>query len=300
MADHVHRNTHPVVTLSDQTRADAVCTIFETLNRTGVKLSVFELLTARFWPKNVNLRELWKDAQERYPTLTNFEIDPYYVIQIIALIARPTPSCKRGDVLDLKEADIQTWWAPAVAGLDEALRLLREDCGVIVPRWLPYFTILIPLGAVLAKVPMPPGPEAAVARGKLLRWFWCSIFGQVYENAPNSQAAKDLGELGTWLSNGPQPASVAGFRFDPRILMDTTVRQRALYRGAICLVLRGGARDFHSAQPISGDLVETSSIDDHHIFPDSYLRYLLTLLIGAAIAVPAISMANSPGSTRAM
>ena len=40
----------PVVTLSDATEADALCTIFETLNRTGVKLSVFELLTARFWP----------------------------------------------------------------------------------------------------------------------------------------------------------------------------------------------------------------------------------------------------------
>jgi hypothetical protein len=33
----------PVVTLSDKTEPDALCTIFETLNRTGVKLSVFEL-----------------------------------------------------------------------------------------------------------------------------------------------------------------------------------------------------------------------------------------------------------------
>lgn len=41
----------PVVTLSDSTDAEAVCTIFETLNRTGVRLSPFELLTARFWPK---------------------------------------------------------------------------------------------------------------------------------------------------------------------------------------------------------------------------------------------------------
>ena len=50
----------PVVTLSEKTEADALCTIFETLNRTGVKLSVFELLTARFWPRNVKLRELWR------------------------------------------------------------------------------------------------------------------------------------------------------------------------------------------------------------------------------------------------
>jgi uncharacterized protein with ParB-like and HNH nuclease domain len=48
----------PVVTLSDKTEPDALCTIFETLNRTGVKLSVFELLAARFWPQNINLRAL--------------------------------------------------------------------------------------------------------------------------------------------------------------------------------------------------------------------------------------------------
>src|SRR5262249_25075746 len=59
----------PVVTLSDKTEPDALCTIFETLNRTGVKLSVFELLTARFWPQNINLRELWDNAREQHPII---------------------------------------------------------------------------------------------------------------------------------------------------------------------------------------------------------------------------------------
>src|SRR5262249_55364022 len=72
----------PVVTLSDGTAPDAVCTIFETLNRTGVKLSPFELLTARFWPHKINLRQLWEQAQQDYPIVADFEIDPYYVLQI--------------------------------------------------------------------------------------------------------------------------------------------------------------------------------------------------------------------------
>jgi len=262
----------PVVTLSDQTGADAVCTIFETLNRTGVKLSVFELLTARFWPKNVNLRQLWQQGQDQHPNVADFEIDPYYVLQAISLAARAAPSCKRSDVLNLETADIETWWDSAVTGLNQALTILREDCGVIVTRWLPYSTILIPLGALLAKRPMPAGPSAAVVRAKIVKWFWCSVFGQTYENAPNSQAAKDVGELITWIEGGAVPTSVSTFKFDPRILMDTTPRQRALYRGVIFLVLRGGARDFHSGQPISGDLIIEHYIDDHHIFPDNYLK----------------------------
>ena len=84
----------PVVTLSNTTQPDALCTIFETLNRTGVKLSVFELLTARFWPQNINLRGLLDDAQSKYPIIKDFEVDPYYILQAIALASRKNPSCK--------------------------------------------------------------------------------------------------------------------------------------------------------------------------------------------------------------
>src|SRR6266511_2431470 len=97
----------PVVTLSDATNAEAVCTIFETLNRKGVKLSPFELLTARFWPKNVNLRRLWEKAQEDHPIIADFLIDPYYVLQSVSLAARSTPSCKRSDVLNLEARAIE-------------------------------------------------------------------------------------------------------------------------------------------------------------------------------------------------
>jgi hypothetical protein len=131
---------------------------------------------------------------------------------------------------------------------------------------------VIPLAAVLAIHPMPSGPDAAVIRSKLVQWFWCSVFGQAYENAPNSQAAKDVSELIAWIDGGVLPDTVATFKFDPRILVDTTPRQRALYRGTVCLILRKGARDFHTGQPISGDLIAKNFIDDHHIFPDSYLK----------------------------
>ncbi len=262
----------PVVTLSDETPAEAVCTIFETLNRTGVKLSVFELLTARFWSQKINLRALWDQAKADYPALDDFEVDPYYVLQSIALIARPSPSCKRSEVLRLSAEDINQWWGTVADGLGRALQLLREDCGVFVPKWLPYSTILIPLAAILAKQPTTIGPSAAIMRQKILRWYWCSTFSQAYENAPNSQAAKDYSEVIRWLDGGEEPEVVRGFRFDPRQLRDTTVRQRGLYRGVIGLVLRKRARDFHTDQPISGDLILEEHIDDHHIFPKGYLR----------------------------
>jgi hypothetical protein len=264
----------PVVTLSSETEPAALCTIFETLNRTGVKLGVFELLTARFWPQNINLRALWEKAREDYPILEDFEVDPYYVLQAVSLACRKAPSCKRSDVLNLVSGDIEKWWEPIISGLATGLDILREDCKVVLPKWLPYQTMLAPLAAVLAKGGEPKTATAGAQRENLKRWFWCAVFGQAYEKAPNSQSAKDVTEILGWFGGGDTPESVSAARFDPKSLRDVTPRQRALYRGTMCLILCSGtgARDFHTQAVITGKLMAEEGIDDHHVFPSNYLE----------------------------
>ena len=262
----------PVVTLSDETEPDALCTIFETLNRTGVKLSVYELLTARFWPQKINLRTLWDKARVDYPLIGAFEVDPYYVLQSISLACRKAPSAKRSDVLNLTAAEIAGWWDRVVLGLATGLEILRDDCKVMLPKWLPYNTMLAPLAAVLARAGSPKTAEAGAQREKLKRWFWCAVLGQAYESAPNSRSAKDVTEILPWLGGGEEPETVSAFRFDPRALRDVTPRQRSIYRGTICLILGGGSRDFHTQAVITGKLMIEEDIDDHHVFPAAYLE----------------------------
>ena len=263
----------PVVTLSEKTEPDALCTIFETLNRTGVKLSVFELLTARFWPQSINLRALWDKALADHPVIGDFEVDPYYVLQGISLGSRKAPSCKRGDVLNLTPTDITEWWGKVVLGLATGLEILRDDCKVMLPKWVPYQTMLPPLAAVLARSGSPKTAEAGAQREKLKRWFWCAVFAQAYESSPNTKSAKDVAELTAWLAGGEAPESVGSFRFDPRTLRDVTPRQRSIYRGVINLILGGGARDFHTQAVITGKLMVDEGIDDHHVFPASFLQH---------------------------
>lgn len=263
----------PVVTLSDSTEPDALCTIFETLNRTGVKLSVFELLTARFWPENINLRKLWDEAIAKWPIIAEYQLDPYYALQAISLACRKTPSCKRNDVLNLSASDINDWWLKVIGGFVTGLKILRDDCRVVSAKWLPYQTLLTPLAAVLAGIESKT-PEFGARREQLKRWFWCAVFGQTYEKAPNSQSAKDVAEINSWFNGGIEPDAIKSFKFDPNTLRDVTPRQRAIYRGTICLVLgcAGGARDFHTQSVITGNLIEQEGIDDHHIFPAAYLE----------------------------
>lgn len=264
--------TFPVVTLSDATNADAVCTIFETLNRTGVKLTVFELLTARFWPKGLNLRALWEQARHAHPILEAFEVDPYYVLQAIALTSsKGAPSCKRKDVLELSVEAVTEWWERAVAGLARGLIILRNECGVLLPKWVPYYTMLVPLAAIIAKRGEQQGPQATADREMLKRWYWCAVFGQAFETAPNTRSAKDMAEVVRWLEGGEAPDTISAFRFDPNSLRDATPNQRGVYRGVIDLILSQGPRDLHTSDAITTALVEREAIDDHHIFPAAYL-----------------------------
>jgi len=267
----------PVVTLSKETQPDALCTIFETLNRTGVKLNVFELLTARFWPQNIRLRTLWDKACSDFPALVDFDVDPYYLLQAIALVSRDTPSCKRKDVLDLEPSAINDWWERVAGGMALGLEILQDDCHVTMPKWLPYQTMLAPLAAILAFTDQSTGADVGIVRSRLRKWIWCSIFTQSYEASPNTQAIKDVTELKSWLKGGPVPETIKSFKFDSQVLREVTPKQRALYRGTMCLVLGSGsgARDFHSGKLITRTLIETEHIDDHHIFPDNYLKSVL-------------------------
>ena len=71
--------------LPEATPLEAVCTIFETLNRTGRPLSPFELISALAFAGGHSLYDLWNGALEQHPIRGDFGVKPYYLLQCIAL-----------------------------------------------------------------------------------------------------------------------------------------------------------------------------------------------------------------------
>jgi hypothetical protein len=261
----------PVVTLAETTGIEAVCRMFEKLNGTGVKLGPYELLTACFWPQALSLRQLWFKARSDYPIIAEFAVDPYYILQIIALLTSSPPLCTLRYVLTLQASTIEDWWDRAVEGVARGLEILRDDRGVLTPGWLPYKPIVMPFAAIFVKMARPGSPTTGAIRQKLVRWFWCAVFGQTYDQGSNGQAAEDVLDLLAWCAGGEPPASVSGFRFDPRVRRDVTTRRSALYRGTMWLILSRGRRDLRSGAKLTGHLITKDRIDGHHIFPRAYL-----------------------------
>jgi hypothetical protein len=126
----------PVIELPADTDLEAVCQIFETLNKTGVRLTVFDLLTARFWPLGIDLRHMWEHALSTYPLLggEEFGVDPVTVLQAVSL--RRAGVCRRSDLLLLTDAGFVDEWNRALEAGSAALAFLRGECGVLSRQWL--------------------------------------------------------------------------------------------------------------------------------------------------------------------
>jgi hypothetical protein len=260
----------PVVELASSTSLEAVCSIFETLNRTGVKLSVFDLLAARFYAKGLDLRRKWEKTTVETPIIEAFEIDRYYLLQSIALRARG--SVKRSDVLHLSIKDVEEHWDSVVDGYRAALEMLRDECGVRSGKWLPYGYLLVPMAALWNEAIEIGGPASALNRERFKCWFWCSGISAAYDRAANTQAARDFAELRRWAHGGEPPTTVAEFRFEPARLREITPKQQSVYKALMALIISCSARDFHHGQALTSSSIAAQRVDDHHIFPRAYLN----------------------------
>ncbi|MFE5394792.1 DUF262 domain-containing protein [Streptomyces sp. NPDC056568] len=262
----------PVLTLPETTPIEAVCTIFETLNRTGKPLGPFELLTARYYPQGVNLRDLWLEAQGNYKALLDFKVDPYSVLQAVCL--RAHGSAQRSDVLKkLTAGDISSHWSSAVKGIAGVIDMLQSDCGLVAPKWLPYGMLLIPMGAIWGDIQKLEPIDRAPAYERLQRFFWCSVFTTNYDQGANSQAGADYARLKEWVvaGEGNAPEAVSELPLSASTLRSASVRRKALYCGLMCLLATTRAEDFHTGQAMTPYRVGEVQIDSHHIFPKAYL-----------------------------
>jgi hypothetical protein len=260
----------PVTTLPTRLPLEAVCTVFETLNRTGVPLSTFELICARAFADGESLLHKWREARDAHPILTDFDVDPYYLLQVIAL--RRGASCKRGPVLNLPAAVITEEWDRATADFAAVLRMLRDDCGVLVHKWLPYNPMLIPLATAWRVIAATKGPAVASQRVKAQRWFWCTAFTGEYESSSVSLSERDAPALSAWLAGGDEPSVVRDFVFDPERWRHITPRQQGAYRATMALLNQFGARDFHTGMRLTPETIAENAVDDHHIFPRGYFK----------------------------
>ncbi|MDO5624265.1 MAG: DUF262 domain-containing protein [Pseudomonadota bacterium] len=268
----------PAIELTQDTPREAVCQVFEKVNTGGVTLTVFELVTATFAAHEFNLRQDWDARQTRLFARHGVlrVLDGTGFLTAVTLLASfrrhlqnaAAPiSCKRADVLRLELSDFKALQASVEAGFRKAAELLAEE-KIFDSKGVPYATQLIPLAAICAQLASRADEHGV--KQKLLRWYWCGVFGELYGGANETRFGMDLPGVVRWVEGGQEPRTVRDASFAPRRLLSLQSRQAAAYKGLAALLMKHGSEDFISGTPIDLNTYFNNAIDIHHIFPRAW------------------------------
>lgn len=280
-ADHIFTYLHNLVNYSILTltlgnqyndRPEDVAALFEKLNRTGIKLSVYDLLVARLY-KFINLREKWEKVFNEKPNVKQFANHinntdvPFSFIQALALANNK--SIKTKEIIKLDQTVINEPSLDKTADIFE--NKVLKGCfsmhyGVAdYQKWVPYKLLATMLTAFFLKYDYPNV-------NKLDIWYWSSVFSERYSSSTETFMMRDFKDVCEWIEDTSRvPEFVQNFRIELQSsaynFKDVKKPNSSKYIGVFNLLFRNEAKDFYRDAPIS-----FNQLEDHHIFPKNFLR----------------------------
>jgi hypothetical protein len=263
----------PVVLLDNDLPPAAVARIFERINRTGLRLSTFDLLVARVYDQDWNLRLKWNTARREIEPIAHWlGEDGLPVVQAISL--HLDSDVRQPAMLALRNSDIRAEWDNAVDNTARAIEKLR-DIGVPSPNWMPYRGLLLPLAELAAR----NGPSALQNdHGRLATWFWGRSFALNYDVGSSTRIVSDAKLLTATEGDFAHDE----FMVDRQVLLNSTRKQQgALWSAFLSLLSSCSARDL-----VTGEVLEDPADDavPVSLFPrtgsgDMHLRVLGLVLL---------------------
>lgn len=265
----------PVIELLRDTPKEAVCEVFENVNKGGVPLTVFELLTATYAADDFRLRPDWEVRSERLSKHdVLYGLGDTEFLQACTLLATYRRSqrgegavgVKRRDMLRLSLAEYRECALAIEKGFVACARLLLRE-RIFLAHNVPYASQLVPMAAIFAI--LDEGEEDG-ARQKLARWYWCGVFGELYGSAAEARFALDVQQVPAWIRGGPEPRTIQDANFAPTRLITLQTRQSAAYKGLMARLMRVGALDLRTGDPIALTTHMEDDVDIHHVFPAAW------------------------------
>lgn len=271
----------PYIALPESMELFQVTDIFENINTKGKLLSVFDLLIARLYKYNIELKKIWDATLKDYPNISRYSKTiskiPIYILQAMSLLYEKTGSAKRADILDIysnvyenSERDFEEDWADVADYMNKAIEKLenmRDGFGVKDEKELP-FAPMIPVLTALLKV-IDEKDKKAECYKKLNRWYWSAIFTNAYSSAADSQMTQDFREIKKWFdSDNSIPKTIVQMKREiPNLYFrDIQSKSNAKYKGVMSLIALEGAKDFDTSQTLEN----ARGNDKDHIFPKSF------------------------------
>ena len=279
------------IELDQQIEVAKVCDIFTQINSKGVRLDIFDLLNAMLRPKNIFLKQMWRDAEEQLQ-FTDTKKMKTYILQVMSVleqaycsskylyylvpeskktIRKPDGSTEQIVLIENVE-EFNERWNQSVKALKKAIDSLKNprDFGAIKSSFVPYPSIIPAFAAIKEFVAETKPSNTLDVNQKIRKWYWSSIFTNRYSSSVESTTAKDFMSLKRWFKDDIEiPEMIGEFinSFKHIDLKNDNPKGSAIYNAIFNLLVINEARDWSNFE-----LPEYSELDDHHIVPYSVFK----------------------------
>lgn len=254
---------------------DKIAIVFERINRKGIPLDTFQLLTAWTWSEEFELKlEFEELAAELEPFgFSDIGEDTDLLLRCAAAVIQGRESAE--SLLNVSGATVREALPLVKKGLRSAIDFLKENMNVKKLDNLPYPTSLIPLAAFFAG---PEEEQFALTENQtktLKEWFWRSAFAHRYSSGTKRNLEADIRESKKLRSEGRSnlgsfESSVSTILFSQRRFLTSSVDTKIF----VLLLANSSPRSLVNGTAVSIGQVLTAGnrSEFHHIFPQAFLK----------------------------
>jgi hypothetical protein len=260
----------PVVVLKELT-VEEVCPIFERINSSGTKLSMYDLMVAATWSPRFDLNAVSEQIAASLEAKGFESIDSTTILKCLAAVQ--FGGLKRDQLLALRDVDekrMQELVQTTSNALLRAVDLLSTEFKIHSWDFLPYEAVLVILCCACASFKAFTASELT----RIRQWFWRSAFSERYRVGGEGFVTRDLGTVISFIAKGEDP-SIFGEPPTSAQLTQATFRINNSRTRAFILAL--AATRPHNLT--NGALIDTAEAlsqfnkkQFHHIYPRAHLK----------------------------
>lgn len=250
---------------------------FERSNTRGVQLNFIDILAAKLYTGNFNLKEKIKLFEQQNQ---NYYLVPEIIVRSIAYLKSSPKEINRNYILtSLNADDFNNWWDILCKYYKLSIDYLFENNYIISQNWMPYENMIIPLMNFLKEIGGDFQNMTTEQNMFIDYWYWNSVFSLRYSGSSNERIIEDSNIL-IQIAKGKKINYASFFNklskiqiLTPDDIYSFNKKANAVYKGILNLIHfdKKGLLNWNNCTELSLN----STLEDHHIFPKSYLQKIL-------------------------
>ena len=261
----------PVQTFETENRT-SVAIVFERVNRMGIPLDTYQLLTAWTWSDEFDLQKRFEDLADEFEDFGFRDVgdDSDLMMRCCAAVLRNDPSPT--SLVDMHGGQVRERFPDVEEAIRRSVDFVRANFHLRHIKFLPYASLLVPLAAFFS---ISPGESVTGDQhAALCRWFWRACFSHRYSGNPQRNMKRDIEEAVKLRQGKSSQLAEIAAAIEPKYFLENVFSFRTVASKTLILLLASlHPRTLLSGEPVALDevLSEPNRREYHHCFPRAYL-----------------------------